>query len=231
MDPEAQAQAEKSWRSFLDWMRNHLGDLGTAQALPMGYRGVSPGGGQIWNANYVVPRTLMGPGGLTGGVPGGGNPSQFAGLEGQNGLPSGLLNAVYGVESNYGRNVGPSSAGALGPFQFMPVTWGAYGRGGNPMDLGDAAAAAGRYFHKLLDQFRGDTAKALAGYNWGEENVEKDVAAHGARWRDFLPAETKKYINRILPQVGSAPPGQVVAIRIYNNTGGSAIVQASAMSA
>lgn len=37
-----------------------------------------------------------------------------------------VLAAVGEVESGHGRNNGPSSAGALGPMQFLPSTWAAY---------------------------------------------------------------------------------------------------------
>src|SRR5262249_6664845 len=39
------------------------------------------------------------------------------------GIPWQLLAAINKVESNFGRNMGPSSAGAIGWMQFMPDTW------------------------------------------------------------------------------------------------------------
>jgi hypothetical protein len=43
------------------------------------------------------------------------------------GMPWSVLAAVGKVETNHARNVAVSSAGALGPMQFMPATWRAYG--------------------------------------------------------------------------------------------------------
>jgi hypothetical protein len=43
------------------------------------------------------------------------------------GMPWSVLAAVGKVETNHGRNVAVSSAGALGPMQFMPGTWRGYG--------------------------------------------------------------------------------------------------------
>lgn len=65
------------------------------------------------------------------------------------GLSWTVLAAIGQVESGHGRNNGPSSAGALGPMQFMPGTWRAYGVDGdgdgradvmNPYDAVPAAA-------------------------------------------------------------------------------------------
>ncbi len=67
------------------------------------------------------------------------------------GLSWTVLAAIGQIESNDGQNMGPSSAGALGPMQFLPATWAAWGIDGfgqtgppNVMNPYDAVPAAAR---------------------------------------------------------------------------------------
>jgi NlpC/P60 family/Transglycosylase SLT domain len=61
------------------------------------------------------------------------------------GLPWQILAAVAKTESDFGRNMATSSAGAIGYGQFEPATWATYGGGGNPYDYHDALPAMARY--------------------------------------------------------------------------------------
>jgi hypothetical protein len=62
-----------------------------------------------------------------------------------------ILAAINEIESAFGTNMGPSSAGAIGWMQFMPSTWDAYGVDAdgdgerNPWDADDAIFGAANY--------------------------------------------------------------------------------------
>ena len=67
------------------------------------------------------------------------------------GVPWQVLAAINKIESNFGRNMGPSSAGAIGWMQFMPSTWMRWGVDANgdgiadPWNASDAIFSAARY--------------------------------------------------------------------------------------
>ena len=66
-------------------------------------------------------------------------------------IPWQILGAINKIESNFGRNMGPSSAGAVGWMQFMPETWLRWGMDGDgdriadPWDAEDGVYSAARY--------------------------------------------------------------------------------------
>lgn len=115
----------------------------------------------------------------------------LAAIEAKYGLPSGMLSAVEQIESAGGKHAGTSKAGALGPFQFMKDTGADYGLNSDDdrMDFGKSSNAAGKYLSTLLKRYGGDTDKALAAYNWGMGNVDKNGMGH-------LPAETSGYLDK-----------------------------------
>lgn len=108
-------------------------------------------------------------------------------------IPSGLLDRMLMVESSYGAGSMVSPAGAMGPMQLMPGT--AAQLGVDPFNPDQGIHGGARY---LADMYRyyGDWDKALAAYNWGPGNLDKDMKAHGAAWRDFLPAATSLYLRQ-----------------------------------
>lgn len=74
-----------------------------------------------------------------------------------------VLAAVNMIESNFGRLRNVSNAGAVGPMQFLPATWAAYGLGGNIRDPRDAVLGAANYLH--ASGAPQNHARALYSYN------------------------------------------------------------------
>lgn len=117
-------------------------------------------------------------------------------MEKQYGLPPGTLWGIYGAESNYGKNIGPSKSGAFGPFQIMPQNYSALGIKQPQSFMQESRGAA-----KLLAQYRaryhGDQRKALAAYNAGPAKVDAAIASKGTHWMEALPAETRAYVPKV----------------------------------
>jgi hypothetical protein len=106
------------------------------------------------------------------------------------GIDPAILWGVFGAESNFGKNKNTSSAGARGPFQFMPGT--ARSLGIDPMNFGQAASGAARY----LAQFKNrGVAGMLAAYNAGPAGNPNN-------------AETRAYIPKVLALAKSFPGGK-----------------------
>lgn len=145
--------------------------------------------------------------------------SKLAQLEAVNNIPAGTLKGIWGTESNYGKNAGYSSAGALGDFQFMSGTAKQYGIS-DRTNFDQSSAGAAKYMANLMKMFKNDLRKAIAAYNWGEGNLKKDIAKYGSKWEEHLPKETKNYINKVLANSNQT-------VNINNNTGGNAVVALS----
>jgi murein DD-endopeptidase MepM/ murein hydrolase activator NlpD len=99
---------------------------------------------------------------------------QAAGIE--YGVPWQVLAAINEIETDYGRNLNVSSAGALGWMQFMPPSWKAYGVDANgdgvkdPYNPVDAIFAAGRYLRAAgADK---NLRKAIFAYNHADWYVD-----------------------------------------------------------
>lgn len=84
--------------------------------------------------------------------------------------------------------------------QFQPGTAARYN-----VDVNDPVSSINgqaAYMADLLQMFGGDYQKALAGYNWGEGNVQKAVAKYGDGWMDHAPESTQNYIKNIYAKAG-----------------------------
>jgi Transglycosylase SLT domain len=89
------------------------------------------------------------------------------------GLPESVVAAQNYTESGYGTNLGPSSAGAEGPWQFLPSTY--TGLGFNVATInqwGPSTQAYEKYMQQLLHTEGGNVRNALAAYNAGPGNLQ-----------------------------------------------------------
>ncbi len=98
-----------------------------------------------------------------------------------------ILASINGIESAFGTNMGPSSAGAVGWMQFMPSTWETYGVDANgdgvrdPYNPEDAIFAAARYLSAA--GMPADTYNAIFAYNhadWYVAEVLANASCYGA---------------------------------------------------
>ena len=114
---------------------------------------------------------------------------QAAGI--QYGVRWELLAAINEIETDFGRNLNVSSAGALGWMQFMPATWKAYGVDANedgkkdPYNPVDAIFAAARYLKAA--GVEKDVRKAVFAYN--RANWYVDSVLLRARLIGGLPSD------------------------------------------
>ena len=124
----------------------------------------------------------------------------------ENGLPEDLVYLAM-IESGFNMKA-YSSAKASGPWQFIEETGERYGLKVNywvdeRRDLEKSTVAAGRYLKDLFDRF-GCWYLAAAGYNAGENRIERAIEKHdtkdfwGLRKRKVLPKETQEYVPQLI---------------------------------
>lgn len=105
-----------------------------------------------------------------------------------------VLAAINKVETDFGRNLAVSSAGAVGWMQFMPATWRRYGVDGNgdgradPTDPRDAIPAAANYLAASGAPARWD--RALFAYNRARWYVRKVLSLAASYAAACDPAQT-----------------------------------------
>jgi hypothetical protein len=113
------------------------------------------------------------------------------------GIPWEVLASINKIESGFGTNMGPSSAGAIGWMQFLPSSWEAFGLDANgdgkkdPYNPVDAICAAAHYLK--LGGGGGDLYNAIYSYNhadWYVQEVLGYARAYGKLPTDLVGSLT-----------------------------------------
>ncbi len=140
-------------------------------------------------------------------------------------MPVALLRIAQ-VESNW-KPFALSPKGALGLWQFMPVTARRYGLRVDAMrddraDMDKATRAAAQYLRDLHVRFD-DWTLALAAYNAGEDAVRRAIEHGGSKdfgtlsRRRLLPAETRAYVPAVLRALDAFGADQPIVVAPRSN--------------
>ena len=121
------------------------------------------------------------------------------------------LDKIWQIESTKGTNpnMGRSSSGARGHFQFMEGTWNELvqkmGKNwdwfNDSMNYEKSRQVADYYLNKRIPQMLNyykipdNIETRLGAYNWGIGNIKREWEQHGDKWLDYSPTETQEYVN------------------------------------
>jgi murein DD-endopeptidase MepM/ murein hydrolase activator NlpD len=142
------------------------------------------------------------------------------------GVPWEVLAAINEIETDYGRNAGVSSAGAVGWMQFLPSTWKTYGVDANadgvadPNNPIDAIFAAARYLRAAGAEQ--DLRRAIFAYNHAEWYVDAVLLGAGqiAAWPGDLVAPVTDVADGRFPVTGrSTYVGGPTGARVFARAG------------
>jgi murein DD-endopeptidase MepM/ murein hydrolase activator NlpD len=159
-------------------------------------------------------------------------------------IPWQVLAAINEVETDYGRDLSISSAGAEGWMQFLPETWSQYGVDANgagyedPYNPADAIFAAGRYLRAAGGQK--NIRAAIYSYNHSQAYVDSVMlraqllggtppellgAITGLTESQFPVHAPSRFSDgfQTIPQAGSTPAKTLAGTTIYSQVGAPVI--------
>jgi hypothetical protein len=146
------------------------------------------------------------------------------------GIPWEVLASINKIESNFGTNMGPSSAGAMGWMQFLPSSWETFGLDANgdgrkdPFNPVDAICAAAHYLK--LSGGSSDLYQAIFAYNhadWYVQEVLAGARAYGKLPPDLVGSLTGLTEGAHFPVAADASYADDVAARAAAKSGSDAV--------
>lgn len=172
--------ARHFYRTGFGWTRiwNANKQISDPNQIQEGQRLVIPPPGSdppaTTEAQSAVPATTAGDAEHAGQLPGvpGEAASYIAQAATMTGLKVSVVAAQNFIESHYGSDDGPSSAGAMGPWQFEPATWAQFSNApfSDASDWQASTSAYINYMRALMQWSGGNVQMALAAYNAGQAN-------------------------------------------------------------
>ena len=155
------------------------------------------------------------------------------------GIPWQVLAAINKIESNFGRNMGPSSAGAVGWMQFMPETWLRWGMDGSgdgiadPWDPDDGVYSAARYL--AAAGAHDDLSRAIFAYNHAQWYVDDVLQLAPLFGSGDTPSDAVFTLDRLALAVeeaeaaATAAQEALAAAEAVEAEAAAAVVQAAAL--
>jgi soluble lytic murein transglycosylase-like protein len=116
-------------------------------------------------------------------------------------VPWAILKAQVKAESDFDeKKLG--EAGAKGLAQLSPAVWEEWSKklkmqDASPFEAAPALECQAAYMAWLIDQ-TGSGEKALAAHKIGLDDLKRRVEEHGENWREYLPAATQDYIEKVI---------------------------------
>lgn len=178
-------------------------EVGFAQGGHTLGSGAHPASGQAFAAfigqksfSTVTGRGVVpAPGNRTVGGVGEVTAAQIARVSAMTGLDPALIRRILAQESG-GHQSATSSVGARGVMQLMAPS--AASNQNTPAGLWANLVQGSKQFESYLNKY-GDVRLALIAYNWGPNNLDKYLKAHGGKLVIAdLPKETRGYLAKIL---------------------------------
>jgi hypothetical protein len=175
-----------------------LAGLGAVSTIGLGAPCVASAGAPTAEGERAIPAELTG---------------LYQAAERRYDVPWSVLAAINQIETDFGRNLGPSSAGAVGWMQFMPATWRMYavdadgdGRA-DPDNPADAIFTAAAYLR--ASGAPKDLARAVFAYNHDDAYVERVLTTARRYAQSASGCSSDEGAVRIAP--GANRPGRPLA--------------------